>query len=335
MTQRGCHTARIFWSAVTIGAGAILTAAVYVPDERAPLRAAAGAPVNSASLVGPGLDLSSDLMPLSMQDAIAANAALPFAPNAIEAAPPFRSLDPAAFSLGYGAALDCLSQAIYYEASGESVQGQRAVAQVVLNRVRHPAFPTSICEVVYQGSERATGCQFTFTCDGSLARKPQRQGWQRAMSIASAALAGAVEPAVGMATHYHAGWVFPYWAPRLDKLVAIDAHVFYRWKGSWGRRPAFSQLYSGEAAGGALALENQELVSLPLELSTAATFDFQPNAAPASRRNLVADLQEPGGPTRLKADQGVRILPDEGRGSLLADQADGVLRVDLASPSAP
>ena len=69
-------------------------------------------------------------------------------------------------------ALDCLTSAIYYEAGQESTDGQRAVAQVVLNRVRHPAFPASVCGVVYEGSTRATGCQFTFTCDGSLARAP-------------------------------------------------------------------------------------------------------------------------------------------------------------------
>src|SRR3546814_17339709 len=70
--------------------------------------------------------------------------------------------------------MDCLTAAIYYEAAQESESGKRGVAQVVLNRARHPAFPSSICGVVYQGSERKTGCQFTFTFDGSLARKPSR-----------------------------------------------------------------------------------------------------------------------------------------------------------------
>jgi spore germination cell wall hydrolase CwlJ-like protein len=75
---------------------------------------------------------------------------------------------------------DCLTAAIYYEAASEPDDGQRAVAQVVLNRVAHPAYPKTVCGVVYQGSERGTGCQFTFTCDGALARKPSRYFWDRA-----------------------------------------------------------------------------------------------------------------------------------------------------------
>jgi len=140
--------------------------------------------------------------------------------------------------------LDCLAQAIYYEAGRESEDGQRAVAQVVLNRVRHPAFPASVCGVVYQGSTRTTGCQFTFTCDGSLARAPERSSWNRAREVAKAALAGFVQPAVGNATHYHASYVAPYWAPTLAKSAAIGAHIFYRWSGGWGRPPAFAQGYA-------------------------------------------------------------------------------------------
>src|SRR5690606_37364832 len=83
-----------------------------------------------------------------------------------------------------GRALECLTAAIYYEAASESDDGQRAVAQVILNRVRHPAFPNSVCGVVYQGSERATGCQFSFSCDGAMARKPSTTGWARAQRIA-------------------------------------------------------------------------------------------------------------------------------------------------------
>ncbi|MCX7863759.1 MAG: cell wall hydrolase, partial [Novosphingobium sp.] len=86
----------------------------------------------------------------------------------------------------------CLAAAIYYEAASESDAGQRAVAQVVLNRVAHPAYPNSVCGVVYQGSERSTGCQFSFTCDGSLARKPSPLFWNRALTIAREALSGHV-----------------------------------------------------------------------------------------------------------------------------------------------
>ncbi|MCX7675862.1 MAG: cell wall hydrolase, partial [Alteraurantiacibacter sp.] len=85
---------------------------------------------------------------------------------------------------------ECLAMAIYYEAASEGLAGQQAVAQVVMNRVRHPAWPNSVCGVVFQGSERTTGCQFTFTCDGSLARKPNASGMARARAVARAALGG-------------------------------------------------------------------------------------------------------------------------------------------------
>lgn len=142
-------------------------------------------------------------------------------------------------------ALQCLSMAVYYEAASESYSGQEAVAQVVLNRVAHPAYPSSVCGVVFQGSERKTGCQFTFTCDGSLARRPSRQGWVRAQSIALAALAGYVFKPVGLATHYHTNYVNPYWASSLDYIGSIGAHRFYRWKGGAGRAGAFTNAYAG------------------------------------------------------------------------------------------
>ena len=141
-------------------------------------------------------------------------------------------------------ALECLTSAVYYEAGQESTDGQRAVAQVVLNRVRHPAFPANVCGVVYEGSTRATGCQFTFTCDGSLNRQPMIGAWQRARSVAETALAGYVYKPVGTATHYHADYVVPYWAPTLTKNAVIGAHIFYRWAGGWGRPDAFSQRYA-------------------------------------------------------------------------------------------
>jgi hypothetical protein len=145
-------------------------------------------------------------------------------------------------------ALECLTSAVYYEAGQESTDGQRAVAQVVLNRVRHPAFPASVCGVVYEGSTRATGCQFTFTCDGSLARGAALDSWRRARSVAEAALTGYVFRPVGNATHYHANYVVPYWAPTLDKNAVVGAHIFYRWAGGWGRPSAFSQAYSHREA---------------------------------------------------------------------------------------
>ena len=141
-------------------------------------------------------------------------------------------------------ALECLTSAVYYEAGQESTDGQRGVAQVVLNRVRHPAFPATVCGVVYEGSTRPTGCQFTFTCDGSLMRGQMAESWRRARSVAEAALAGFVYKPVGTATHYHANYVVPYWAPTLTKNAVIGVHIFYRWAGNWGRPASFTQAYS-------------------------------------------------------------------------------------------
>ncbi|HWT13984.1 MAG TPA: cell wall hydrolase [Allosphingosinicella sp.] len=142
--------------------------------------------------------------------------------------------------------LDCLAQAIYYEAASESEDGQRAVAQVVLNRVRHPAWPNSVCGVVYQGPMRpGGGCQFTFTCDGSLMRSPGGPAWARARTLAAEALAGRTYAPVGLSTHYHTHAVAPSWAPRLSKTLIIGAHIFYGLPGAWGAAPAFNARYAG------------------------------------------------------------------------------------------
>lgn len=142
-------------------------------------------------------------------------------------------------------AIDCLAQAIYYEAGGEGQDGERAVAQVILNRVRHPGFPPSICGAVYQGAERATGCQFTFTCDGSLLRTPLGPLWTRARRLARDALvSGYVYGPVGHATHYHADYVIPYWADSLEKEIKIGQHIFYRLPGFLGTATAFGQRYA-------------------------------------------------------------------------------------------
>jgi spore germination cell wall hydrolase CwlJ-like protein len=145
----------------------------------------------------------------------------------------------------YATALKCLTQAVYYEAANEPMQGRRAVAQVVLNRMRHPAYPKSVCGVVYQGAERRTGCQFSFTCDGALLRAPAAVRWNEAGLVARAALAGYVEPSVGTATFYHADYVMPKWAFTFGKITQIGRHIFYRFNGSWGAMSAFTGRYAG------------------------------------------------------------------------------------------
>ena len=142
-------------------------------------------------------------------------------------------------------ALKCLTDAIYYEAATEPDIGQRAVAQVILNRMRHPTYPNSVCGVIYQGSERRTGCQFSYSCDGSMARLPSRIHWDRARKVAVEALSGYVYAPVGVATHYHTVQVNPYWAPSLHFVGTIGAHRFYRWKGSAGRLSAFFRGHAG------------------------------------------------------------------------------------------
>ena len=177
------------------------------------------------------------------EDALKLNAGIAFDTGPNPAARPFSIAN--ASAADQARALECLTSAIYYEAANESEDGQRAVAQVVLNRVRHPAFPSNVCGVVYQGSTRATGCQFTFTCDGSLARRPSEWGWNRARKVAEAALAGSVYAPAGLATHYHANYVVPYWASSQAKNAVVGTHIFYRWAGGWGRPAAFTSRYSG------------------------------------------------------------------------------------------
>lgn len=191
----------------------------------------------------PAAPLPTALKPVAPETAVALNAAIPVAAADNPAARAFnlhtRSM------IDRMRSIDCLTQAVYYEAASEPDDGQRAVAQVVLNRVRHPSYPNSVCGVVYQGSERSTGCQFTFTCDGSLLRTPSVGGWARARRIAAEALAGRVFAPVGLATHYHANYVLPYWASSLVKSAVIGAHIFYRWGGAWGQPTAFRQAYAG------------------------------------------------------------------------------------------
>lgn len=141
-------------------------------------------------------------------------------------------------------ALECLTTAIYYEAANEPDDGQRAVAQVILNRVRHPTFPATVCGVIYQGSEKA-GCQFSYACDGAMARQPARAQWLRAARVAASALAGEVFAPVGMATHYHTYAVTPSWNRSLVMTGVFGAHFFHRWKGYWGTGAAFKQVYRG------------------------------------------------------------------------------------------
>ena len=123
----------------------------------------------------------------------------------------------------------CLADAIYFEARGEHVRGQMAVAQVVLNRAFSGKYPSTVCGVVYQNAHRHLACQFTFACDGipDVVREPDM--WERAKTIAAEMLDGKLWlPEVGKATHYHAYWVRPGWVREMTKMHKLGVHTFYR-----------------------------------------------------------------------------------------------------------
>ncbi len=158
-----------------------------------------------------------------MAAARASNAAVPIEWRRQRRARPYR------FRGGPAAreqAVECLATAALYEA-GEDRDGQAAVIQVVLNRVRARGFPKTICGTVYQGHARTTGCQFSFTCDGSLQRRSVHAGWRAARLAARRALAGRVFADVGEATHYHTDWMVPYWRDSLVKVARVGTHLFY------------------------------------------------------------------------------------------------------------
>jgi spore germination cell wall hydrolase CwlJ-like protein len=129
----------------------------------------------------------------------------------------------------------CLANGIYFEARGESTTGQAAVAQVILNRVRNPAFPKTICGVVYQNKNWRNRCQFSFACDGTRDRVADRGAWSRAKRVAEQVTKGDIWlNDVGSATHYHATYVNPRWAGAMERVDKIGKHIFYRtFNGGW------------------------------------------------------------------------------------------------------
>jgi spore germination cell wall hydrolase CwlJ-like protein len=245
----------------------------------------------------PGLGIPPQPEPLQFrdvapQDAVTINAAVPVSTLPNPAARPFG----VAFATPADRlrAVECLTAAVYYEAAVESTDGQRAVAQVVLNRVRHPAYPRTVCGVVFQGQERATGCQFTFTCDGALRRTPSASGWARARRVAEEALAGKVYAPVGWATHYHTNWVVPYWSSSLVKLGNVGTHIFYRWEGGWGKPAAFR---FGPGRVEPQIAKMRSLTSDPTSLADAPTID-EAAALAAAEAAAAAEVgtRPPGAP---------------------------------------
>ena len=230
---------------------------------------------------------------LEPDDALARNEAVAIVEGGPGTAPPFQFTGS---TPDRNRARDCLALAALAEA-GYGDADQRAVMQVILNRTRHPAFAKSVCGVVYQGSERRTGCQFTFTCDGSLSRRyPERQ-WLAARQRAEEALGGRVEAAVGIATHYHANYVFPWWSPKLDKIAVVGPHMFYRWRGFWGTPQALNARYRGGEPDPMGLRETAIAVDRPAELVKTFAEDGSP------QRTITAGTQ--GAPQVIeRADAG-------------------------------
>ncbi len=249
------------------------TATVVTPQTPADASAAAPAPGTTGTTALPALPVSAATEPGD-------GSVLPARAFSMAAASP----------IDRARALTCLADAVYYEAASESDAGQRAVAQVVLNRVRHPAFPATVCGVVFQGSERASGCQFSFACDGAMARAPSGVAWNKALSIAGAALGGYVFGPVGLATHYHTYAVTPAWNRQLVMTDAIGAHFFHRWRGWWGTPAAFDQAYVGsEPLPGPHAHSSRQPVTPPAPvIADAARAAVTGTAVPAPKADPIA-----------------------------------------------
>src|SRR5690606_2112076 len=149
-----------------------------------------------------------------------------------------------------------------------------------------------VCGVVYEGAERVTGCHFSFACDGALGQAPVAWAWDRAARVAERALSGYVATRVGTATHYHANYVHPWWAPTLNKLTQIGAHSFYRWKGVYGEPAAFRQAYSGREP----RIDEARFATPRVQIAAAAEADL---AGAAAEREVVARTVVIDGQTRV------------------------------------
>jgi spore germination cell wall hydrolase CwlJ-like protein len=275
------------WRGREIGCGlALLVTASCVPLQAAPAPVESMPQAKKVQSAQPPLPEPMALRDVAPTEASRINESIPFSVESNPRAPStvFRAASPG----DQFRSLQCLAEAIYYEARSESEDGQRAVAQVVLNRVRHPAWPGTVCGVVYQGPLRAGGgCQFTFTCDGALLRMPYGADWARARRIAAEALSGSVFAPVGLATNYHTHQVLPDWAFRLPKATVIGNHIFYRLPGDWGGASAFSQAYRGREPSPATVMAAR----LPINLGRGARATL---AAPVNLAGFAVPVTSPG-----------------------------------------
>ena len=290
------RTAALAASALAL-VGAALGVSAWGRTEAAPLPAAAGASAPLAKAMAQRVLLRGKWAP---EGPLAAEAAEVPAPASIadalldagSAGPAKPFILKARSEAEYERAVRCLAIAIYHEAALEPELGQRAVAQVVLNRVRDPNFPKSVCGVVYEGWERTTGCQFSFTCDGALLRGQIPLLYARAKDYARDALNGHVVPEVGSATHYHADYVSPYWGPTLVRISQIGRHIFYRWPGGAGLPSALTGRYQG----GELALSEAVLTGRAARPTPPSALTGEPLVGEGLliQTVLTADPEQPG-----------------------------------------
>lgn len=294
-------------AAILLGAGMfallLYDSLAWFQSRPAPAKQRERAPATTKGATSIDLPPPNLLRPLSPEQAVQENAQRPFVKRPDTAA--------ARFVLHAGAddrerAVTCLTQAIYYEAASEGSDGGRAVAQVILNRVRHPGYPANICGVVYQGSDRPTGCQFTFTCDGALLRSPIASLWARSRKIAEEALAGHVFAPIGHATYYHADYVLPYWADSLDKTVQVGRHIFYRLHGALGDSRSFFQRYAGTEP--------------PIPQPGSAVLLPPSSATEALAATLINDSLNGASNVEKAAEPTSPLAVDSMRGTLVADQ---------------
>lgn len=273
------------------------------------------------------------------------NASIPFYPGKIDPAPPYRFRGT---PKDLANATQCLALAAIAEA-GNSNHGQRGVIQVVLNRVRHPAFARSICGVVFEGAERESGCQFTFTCDGSLARQYTASSWDAARTRAEQALHGYVFGPVGNATHYHTDWVFPWWSPKLQKIAQVETHLFLRWPGYWGSiaswrkgptgtEPSFEELMvrygSGQAAADTLTgtfVLSAEMPPLPADTPKVAGGSVIMRL-PSGKANFVTVIPSAGAESALAMAR--KLCPEAGTCRVMGWSDRSLIPATLPLPSA-
>jgi spore germination cell wall hydrolase CwlJ-like protein len=262
-------------------------AAPRIPAFGAPFRKWDAAGTGNPQLPGGPLE-AEDLTP---EQARASNLAVPLVAGPLAPAATFHFAGSEEDRLRARA---CLAAAVLYEA-GDDRTGEQAVAQVVLNRLRHRLYPKTICGVVFQGSALPTGCQFTFTCDGSLDRMRGADAWQRALAVADAAMSGSIFKPVGTATHYHADRIVPYWRDTLAKVAVVGPHIFYRMTGAAGLNAALSgTIAPGEAIDPRIA----SIPGVPGSLAAPA----EPPAALA-----VAAPPPPSSPPAVPDSNGVRL----------------------------